>query len=255
MTLKQQEYFDKKGLSLKEAFIFLFLKKLSRPITYEEILGYVPLAQVNLRQLKNIIKKITDANIMATKSNRNGTVFIFPYFTSATKCTKTVFGKCKKLPQQTIFRGRFLHFTALYKYNKINKKPKVKIRHTVVDHTDDIFVKGNRSQVKYLKLVKDFFKNQFPNKNNYIKSELPQNFNLKLLVSKINESPFLKEREFASLEWCIKHYNAIISGYYRQYEKPVQETAPQNSYKGFQERTYTNEECNSLFDSLDDIEL
>ena len=97
------------------------------------------------------------------------------------------------------------------------------------------------------------FKASFPDKNNYISNGVPENFNAGLLIRKIKESPFLMEREFATLDWCIKHYNAIINDCYKEYkQKPAPPPPPKPE---FTQREYTTEECNALFDSLDDINV
>ena len=76
-------------------------------------------------------------------------------------------------------------------------------------------------------------------------------YNLTLLIDKVRESRFL--RQFVKLSQLLRLYDNIINDKYKDfsYRLAQQEDSP----KPYRAREYTDEELNSLFDNLEDIEL
>ena len=253
MPIKRQLFFINRGLDLRDIFVYSLIKILPCPITVNDIINSSPVIKIKSRQMRVILKKLVLANLVATYFNRFGLFFIFPYISLATFRHKKPYVPCKFSQGKVHFSCKFSQNKPLYKYKYINIKTSNIKKHNVVDNKHNIFAINNNLQTKKLKNIKNIFKANFPNKNNYINSEIPNNFNISLLIKKIKESPFLMDREFATLDWCIRHYNPIINDCYKEYkQKPAPPSPPK---RDFTQREYTAEQCDSLLDSLDDIEI
>ena len=254
MTIKRQLYFINKGLDLRDIFVYNLIKFLPYPITISDIVKSSPLVGIKERQMRVIIKRLALANLFATHHNKYGLFFIFPFATPATFRRRKTFMPCKISPEKALFPGKISPGKPLYKYNINNKKTSYYKRHNDDDREHFIYAKDNsKSQTRYLRTIKELFKNAFPSKNNYIKSPIPKDFNISLLIEKVKQSEFLQEREFSSLEWCIKNYRAIINDCYKEYkQKPAPPPPPKPD---FTQREYSKEECNTLFDDLDDVDI
>ena len=89
------------------------------------------------------------------------------------------------------------------------------------------------------------FQDAFPSRT--VNVEVPENVDMDKLISKIQNSKYLTRYELTSLRWYIEHYEEIMSGTYDndKFKKSSFSTA----------RDYTKEECNSLFQSIDEIEI
>ena len=93
------------------------------------------------------------------------------------------------------------------------------------------------------------FHEAFPNKE--IDCEVPLNVNMGLLINEIKGSTFLRTASNVTLKSCVvNHYNKIIKGGYRDDVMGI----PENKQKSW-ERNYSKEEYNSLFQSVDEIEI
>ena len=79
MTVKRQLFFINRGLDLRDIFVYNLLKILPCPITVEDIIKSSPAIKVKTRQMREIIKRLTQTNLVATFFNRFGLFFIFPY--------------------------------------------------------------------------------------------------------------------------------------------------------------------------------
>ena len=88
------------------------------------------------------------------------------------------------------------------------------------------------------------FKESFPQRK--IDCEVSEQIDIDLLIQKIKESEFLNQVDNMSLKSCISRYDQIINNYYKTYHK--------TNNDNFKQRTYTKEECNSLFDDLNKID-
>lgn len=88
---------------------------------------------------------------------------------------------------------------------------------------------------------------------NYLKKEVDcqiagfANINYQLLKNKILESEFLMLNKNLSLRWLLTHYNEIINDKYKIY-------VCENYKKTFSQRNFSSN-LNSLFESIDDIEI
>lgn len=251
-----QLYFMDKGLSIKEVFLLNILKTLSQPISLNQILLKFPILALKQRQYCQILEKFEDANILVKVKGYNGYYFIFPFLVVAKNRIYKPFRLCEKSHEQILGICGKSHNPPLYKY--YNNKSYVNNLHNVVDNRVNVFNNSFKSkkEVELHKEIKAIFKKEFPTKNTFIKDDLPPNFNIHALIKRIKESPFLLEKDFTSLNWCVKNYQAIISGYYKPFEyKQNQPTATSLPDKGLNERTYTKEFLDSLFDPMDDIEI
>lgn len=104
----------------------------------------------------------------------------------------------------------------------------------------------NIKEENSLSLIK--FKEAFPSKSIESVVEIPEYLDIDLLIKKVKESDFLRELNNIDLEWCINHYDSIIRSDYKTFEK----TTP---FPNFNQREYTKETLNNLYDSLEDIEV
>lgn len=75
------------------------------------------------------------------------------------------------------------------------------------------------------------------------------NVDLKKLLKAIRESSFLLLNNNLSLKWCLENSKEICSGKYKQYLENI-EVKP-----NFQERNYSNEQLNSLFQDIEKLDL
>ena len=107
-----------------------------------------------------------------------------------------------------------------------------------------VVTKENYNKIKKIKAQ---FKRDFPNKNSYIVQALPENFDYKLLRTKINNSEFLKNKNTLGLNWFIKNYDKVVNNFYTS----VTDCFDKISQTDFSQRTYSKEFLDSLFDDLE----
>lgn len=254
MSTYLQERFLNLGLNLKAYFLYSILKSLNTPSTLTQILTKYPILDLQKRQYTRILNSLEANNLLTKEKVGKGLIFRFPYLSSvknvtykklylSQKCLQIVLNKSQKSPKEKLL---YYILNNNLKSNKI-----IYNKHLVVDKNSP-FVKTSKQEVSYLKEIKTSFKKAFPDKNNFIKAQVPSNFNINLLLEKIKQSPFLVERSFVNLNWCIKNYEAIISDYYKPYN---QEKVVKSSSDTFSSRQYSQEFFDSLYDNLDDVEV
>ncbi len=258
MTTSLQQSLISLGLKLKDIFILGALKRLSSPTTVDNILKFNPLIELNNKNLRLVINKLEQINMLVKFRTHKGLFFLFPFLKPTTKNRKYRLLKVQNKPFSCFENGQ-LKPIPFYIYNYINK---VYIKHNEHKETiDDVFyVKQslivNKSNYSLIYRLKTRFKKDFPTKNNYLNTPLPIGFNYKLFSSKIKASPFLSSKDNLGLTWLIKNYDAIINDQYAPFYLPTTEQNKTSTYKnGFSERTYTSNELASLYDNLTDIEL
>jgi len=183
-------------------------------------------------------------------------MFAFPYVLKKAKKNiklpniKNIFGK--KLPNIMYAHG--------YIYNNKNKLTlKINLnKHNVEDvitynkDKEKKPIKRNFVVVKenfaLISSIKERFKKEFPNKNNYINCEVPDNFNYEIFINKIKNSPFLSEKNNLGLTWLLKNHDAILAGLYDPFITKTR--LPESTPNDFSERTYTKEFLDNLYDEL-----
>ena len=91
------------------------------------------------------------------------------------------------------------------------------------------------------------FADSFPNKQ--IDCDFDDNkYNINLLISKIKQSDFLKNQPNITLKSCLKNYDKIIAGGYKDY-------APPNPAKSFIKHEYPDGYLNNLYSDPDKLEF
>lgn len=111
----------------------------------------------------------------------------------------------------------------------------------------------NKNNFLLIKAIKERFKTDFPDKNAYINNPIPKDFSYCLLKEKINQSTFLKEKTNLGLNWMLSNYNAIINDFYADKANNFSNKINNESSCDFNQRTYSKEFCESLFDPLNDV--
>ena len=292
MTTLEQLKFVKKGLNLKEVFVWVYLKKLKEPTSLNAFLAINPLIGLNERSLRTIIDKLEELNMIAKFKTSTHLIFVFPFLKSKKTHHRIKYKPCKKQPSTTFMCGKKqpLSFTIYNYINNLKNKRKernVNIKSNITSHYDDDImsiitnkqinntymppnlqclneqkheVVVSQNNFDFISSIKAKFKKDFPNRKNFLSCPLPDNFNYDLLITKIKESPFLNEKDNLSFSWLVSKYDAIINDCYA----PFKERTEQQSFITKEpeikpsERIYTKEFLNSLFtplDRLDDIEI
>ena len=100
------------------------------------------------------------------------------------------------------------------------------------------------------------FKNSFPNRKIDLMECMPyvmnKNIYMQKLIDCIQESTFLINADNMSLSSCLKRYDLIIMGVYKNFDT----LNPKNTRKKLpSERTYTKEDFVAQFDNIDLIDL
>lgn len=264
----------KAGLNLKEYCLLEFLQeaperlKLSGiavnntwcyELTISQVLEELPLLQIKERQLQGMLKALVDKGFLVKFKSKCGF-----YFSYAKNCgskildTQKIAGlnarHAKNCGTETASAGD-INITTRTSFN-LNKNIKTS------NQEDEVSERSEPSINKYpfapagarvsVAEVRKAFAEAFPGRSLYLNFELPDSFDPKLLVKKMQESTFLREHQEFGLNWCIKNYQAIIQDYYKDFAHIKVEA---DSSPGFEQRTYTDEELQGLYDTLDDIEL
>lgn len=73
---------------------------------------------------------------------------------------------------------------------------------------------------------------------------------LQLINKAVEESDFLKNAKNLNMNWLIKNKSKVLSGAYKTYNKPTK-----NNLHNGNERNYSEEYLNSLFDNNKDIDF
>lgn len=97
----------------------------------------------------------------------------------------------------------------------------------------------------------DNFKAMFPSKYTSKQLIVPSNVNLELLAKKINEQPWLLNKNHLDWAWCLAHYIEIINNKYADFSS----TNNANQENTYGPRKYTKEFFDSLYTDLSTVEL
>lgn len=251
LTAKQQRFFTNRNMGIKEAYIYFYIKNATTPLHIVDIINANPILAIKDRQLKLLLQNLEDCNLIFKTKTQHGLTFKFTKLTKHAKYCTYRYVKCKKMHLTSFIKCIKSHFALLYKYiNKNNNYNKHKVfnKQEVVDNNVK-GVKNSKHQIKLTKKlsfqmqkIKEIFSKHFPTRNTYINTPLPQGFEIDKLIECIKQSPFLNEKEYFGLNWCIKNYTAIISGYYKPYEKKENLRASQNQEQTNNQRAYKSPE-------------
>lgn len=123
-------------------------------------------------------------------------------------------------------------------------------------HVRIIYVRGLEGKYKCPNTYQDLspeqkmFKDAFPSK--IIDCEVPKNVNMSALINEIKKSAFLQTAENMTLKsYAIRKYDRIMQGVYR--DEIMMKKYGTTHFAN--ERNYTKEEMNSLFMSVEEIEI
>ena len=92
------------------------------------------------------------------------------------------------------------------------------------------------------------FKKSYPDKKIDAQLAYYSKINLKAFSQAIKESIFLQSNNNLSLSWLLKNSDDIIAGKYKNYGENITEI-------NFNGRKYKNGYLNSMFQTLDEIEI
>lgn len=264
----------KAGLNLKEYCLLEFLQeapdrlKLSGiavnntwcyELTISQVLEELPLLEIKERQLQGMLKALVDKGFLIKFKSRRGFCF-----SCAKNCGSKILDMQKiagldarhaeNCTTKTASAGDINITTRtsnIFKNNNYssNQEDEVSERSEPSINKYPIAPAGARVSVAE---VRKAFAEAFLGRSLYLNFKLPANFDCNLLIQKMKESTFLREHQEFGLNWCIKNYQAIIQDYYKDFAHRKVEV---DSSPGFEQRTYTDEELQGLYDTLDEIEL
>lgn len=264
----------KAGLNLKEYCLLEFLQdaperlKLSGiavnntwcyELTISQVLEELPLLEIKERQLQGMLKALVDKGLLIKFKSRRGFCF-----SCARNCGSKILDMqkiagldvrhAKNCGTETASEGD-INITPRTSFS-INKNIKTS------NQEDEVSERSEPTVNKYpiapagarvsLAEVRKAFGECFPARSLFLNGELPANFDANLLIQKMQESTFLREHQEFGLNWCVKNYQAIIQDYYKDF---AHKQVKVDSSPGFEQRSYTAEELQGLYDTLDDIEL
>lgn len=95
------------------------------------------------------------------------------------------------------------------------------------------------------------FKNKYPNKKTNKELKLLPNINLELLSKKMDDQPWLLDKNNLDWAWCLKHYEDIINNKWAPGATSTKTKQTQN----YSNREYSKEQLTELFDDLEKTEL
>lgn len=290
MTTNQQLAYAKKGLRLKDVFVLFHLKQIFKPTTIPLFLKLNPLLDLSEKSIRLIINKLEALNLLVKFKTATSLIFIFPFLHSVKFAKRLKLVKHRDKTNNLSLPSKNLPLT-LYKYNYIynifiNNRHNVNIKsHKELNikninnkHLDDVIMYNktnqqisnnnstknnhvfvvNKSNYNYLNEIKNQFKHDFPNKNNYLTCDIPKNFNYELFFSKIKESPFLESKNNLGLSWLLKNYDAIINNQFAPFSVKTENqgiVTTKTNQTDFSQREYTSNQLSHLFDDLSDIPL
>lgn len=264
----------KAGLNLKEYCLLEFLQeapdrlKLSGiavnntwcyELTISQVLEQLPLLEIKERQLQGMLKALVDKGLLVKFKSKCGF-----YFSYAKNCGSKILDAQKiaglgarhaeNCTTKTASAGDInikTRTSNIFKNNNYssNQEDEVSERSEPTVNKYPIAPAGARVSVAE---VRKAFAEAFPGRSLYLNFELPANFDCILLITKMQESTFLREHQEFGLNWCVKNHRAIIQDYYKDFTHRKVEV---DSSPGFEQRSYTDEELQGLYDTLDDIEL
>lgn len=112
----------------------------------------------------------------------------------------------------------------------------------------------NQNQNGVSRISLSQFKSLFPNKKTSKEIIVPLNVNLELLANKINEQPWLLDKNNLDWAWCINHYEEILNNKYADF-KNLNNYQTNDNTNTFGQRKYSTEYLDSLYDDITQIEL
>ena len=252
-SLKQLINFHKQNLSLTDIIILNYLKTYNHLNTINQIPSLIKI-NIKERQIRNILLNLQNQNLLVKHKTKCGIIFFFSHV-NLKKSNQLPFKKINLLKIKNklakfamLYRRGYLH-NNIYKVrrydNVINNIINIKdeeytLNNNTKQTTSHNFV-VNKNNYNYIKTLKENFKKDFPTKNAYINTPLPSNFNYDLLKQKVLDSVFLTQKDNLGFNWFIKNYQSIINNFYKTIRTD-------RNYNGFSERTYSQEELDSLFD-------
>lgn len=285
MTTSSQLSYTKKGLKLKDVFVLFHLRKICSSITLESFLKLNPLLGISDKSLRTIIKKLIDKNLLVSFKTATSLFFIFPFLRPVKNAKRLKFFSLTNR-KKSFSSGKNIHLTYYkynYLYNKlINNRHNVNISSVYINNIntkdlDDVIMYKenilknkfqsqsnkqsfvvNKKNYNFFNVLKQKFKADFPNKNNYLTFNPPNNFNYQLFVKKIKESPFLSSKNNLGLSWMLKNYDAIINDQFAPFKEKTEQQGiitAKNNKEDFSQRTYTSEDLSHLLSDLSDIPL
>lgn len=111
-----------------------------------------------------------------------------------------------------------------------------------IDIEKEIDIENKDDDIKRVNIIKNLFSNVEEDER------LSAEVDVSVLKTKVEDSDYLKGFDLLKFSWLNKHYAEIVAGKYRNF---IQKKSENNT---FSQRKYTEEELNSLFDNLDEIE-
>lgn len=256
------------GLSLKEYVLLSFLQqapdalrlqgvgvknKWCYELTINQVLQELPILQVGDRQIKRLLKNLETKEFIKKYRSKFGFYFSCDKNVTTQNQVRTKMSQLGGSSDKNVTTGTAdkdpINISILNKYNTLNN--------INITNKEDEEINSNTNNkypycAKTLLDMKSRFESEFPGRNSYVKDlNMLQGKDIELLITKVKESPFLlEEHKELGLNWLIEHYDAIICDYYEPYYKKVKPIST-----NFEQRTYTKEQLDTMFDSLDDIEL
>ena len=270
----QQRLALEDNLNLKELTLLFYLAKKIlfaepqhqfRNFTYREIMSDVPILKLERMQIARLISRLYSLNYIGlTKSFGSFSVALTKkYFkilsprhindnevvsylqklncSPVSKLSQNINGNCSKMSNSLIINTNII--TKNIMLDILDEK----IKTITIPNTSNINI-GNNPKTDLVNNIKCLFK--LFNKIE-IDSDLDLvKYNLTLLIDKVRESQFL--RQFEKLSQVLRLYDNILSDKYKDFSYRLNK---EDSPKPYRAREYTDEELNSLFDNLDDVEL
>ena len=270
----QQRLALEDNLNLKELTLLFYLAKKIlfaepqqqfRNFTYREIISDVPILELEQKQIGRLINRLYALNyIKLVKSFGSFSVAltkkyynilsprhindkeVVRYFFASTWSPVTKLEQKERQTWSSMTNSLVLDNNIITK-NIILYILDEKIKTITISNTSNINI-GDNPKTGLVNNIKCFFK--LFNKIE-IDSDLDlAKYNLTLLIEKVRESRFL--RQFEKLSQLLRLYDNIINDKYKDF---FYRLAKEDTPKPYRAREYTDEELNSLFDNLDDVEL
>lgn len=127
--------------------------------------------------------------------------------------------------------------------DNVNDNDNVNVNYNVNERDIGLFLSQNNYET---------FKNSYPNKIINKNEAIPNGFDFNKLMQAINASEFLKENNNLSFAWFVANYDKVINGNYKNF---TQSTTIAKNDDVIRTHTYTQEEVNSFFTNLDELDL
>ena len=254
-------YFSKSIID--EEFLLKKEPSLFKGFTYQEILSDLPILNIEIKQLKNLIHNLYNKGYITAEKlfGKISVALTLKMLNSLSKRQSEDEGnrkylfllKWKNISNSNSELGKkFPSFDAYYIFNIKNKFNINKINNLNTEEDITIISKFNNEKQKlFLLLFKKFPKFRT---DNLADLNLPTNFNCNLLVKAIEQSSFLQQK--VGIKFLITNYEKVIRGDYAGgvLVEDKKQCGVQKEM-AFRTRTYTKEELNSLFDNIDDIKI